>query len=66
MQFTKKGIIIVQKTPGESLNFYNHLNNEIEKLISDSKLKITQCEIEKIYNISKKKVSSKLLGCNYY
>ena len=66
MKISNKGLIIVQKTNGESLNYYDKVCKYIVNHINSDKIKLTQNEIEKVYNDSKKSVSTSILGCNYY
>jgi hypothetical protein len=66
MKISNKGLIIVQKTNGESLNYYEKVCKYIVNHINSDKIKLTQNEIEKVYNDSKKSVSTSILGCNYY
>jgi len=66
MKISNKGLVIVQKTEGESLNYYEKVCKFIVDYINSDKIKLTQNEIEKIYNNSKKSISTQLLGCNYY
>lgn len=66
MKLSNKGLVLIQKTNGESLNYFEKVSKLIVDQINSNKVKLTQNELEKCYNESKKSVSIQLLGCNYY
>ena len=66
MKISNKGLVFIQKTDGESLNYFEKVQKYIVNQLNNDKKKISQNELEKIYNDAKKSVSTQVLGCNYY
>ena len=66
MKISNKGLITIQKTDGESLNYFEKVSKYIVDKLNNDKIKLSQNELEKIYNDAKKSVSIQVLGCNYY
>ena len=62
MFFTESGLVFINKTPGESANYYYKKS----KLIIDSLNKSTNIQIEKLFNTTMKQTSDIKLGCKYF
>jgi capsule polysaccharide modification protein KpsS len=69
MFYSNVGLVFVNKSPGESFNFYyNKAENIINKIsINDAKpFFITPSQVENVYNMSSKETSISKMDCKYY
>jgi hypothetical protein len=66
MFYTDNGIVIISRSPGESLNFYYKKSNAIINLINQSTNYLTETQVNIIYNKAAKEISTSTLECTYY